>query len=113
MARTRRLSDQAVAVVRALGAAPAEWRYGYDLCREVGLKAGSMYPILIRLADRGLLETTWESDVTPGRPPRHLYRLSGPGRALATDLATEAEPTVARPAAASPGPRLRLSGEGT
>ncbi len=59
-----------------------------------------MYPILMRLADRGLLETTWEPDPPPGRPPRHLYRLAAPGldRAaqLAEDAATSA-PVVARP----------------
>ena len=45
------------------------------------------YPILMRLADRGLLETSWDSDTPAGRPPRHLYRLAGEGRTLATDLA--------------------------
>lgn len=49
--------------------------------------AGSMYPILIRLADRELLETIWESEVPTGRPPRHLYRLTGHGLELAADLA--------------------------
>jgi PadR family transcriptional regulator PadR len=39
------------------GADPAVWRYGYDLCQQLGLKAGSMYPILMRLADRELLTT--------------------------------------------------------
>jgi len=46
-----------------------------------------MYPILIRLADRGLLETNWESDVPVGRPPRHLYRLTDSGLELASELA--------------------------
>lgn len=85
--RSRRPSAQTVAVLVALAAQPATWRYGYELCQELGIKAGSMYPILMRLADRGLLETSWESEPTPGRPPRHLYRLTGPGRALATELA--------------------------
>jgi PadR family transcriptional regulator PadR len=44
----------------------------------------------VRLADRGLLETTWDTDVPAGRPPRHLYRLTGSGRALATELAATA-----------------------
>ena len=44
----------------------------------------------MRLADRGLLETTWDTDVPAGRPPRHLYRLTGSGRALATELAANA-----------------------
>jgi len=46
-----------------------------------------MYPILMRLADRGLLETTWESEPPGGRPARHLYRLSGTGRTFAAELA--------------------------
>jgi PadR family transcriptional regulator, regulatory protein PadR len=51
--RTRWLSAQATAVVHALAEEPAAWRYGYDLCQELGIKPGSMYPILVRLADRG------------------------------------------------------------
>jgi DNA-binding PadR family transcriptional regulator len=77
-------------VVLALAEEPTAWRYGYRLCRQLGLKPGSLYPILVRLADRGLLETTWHADVPAGRPPRHLYRLTGSGRALATELAATA-----------------------
>ena len=91
MARTRRPSAQTAAVVLALAQEPAAWHYGYQLCQDLGLKAGSVYPILMRLADRGLLETAWERDAPAGRPPRHLYRLTGPGRVLAGELATKAE----------------------
>jgi DNA-binding PadR family transcriptional regulator len=66
-------------VLTALAADPSAWRYGYELGQQVGLKAGSLYPILIRLCDRGLLEASWETDPPPGRPPRHLYRLTGDG----------------------------------
>jgi PadR family transcriptional regulator, regulatory protein PadR len=93
MSRTRRPSPQTAAVVLALAQEPAAWRYGYQLCQDLGLKAGSMYPILMRLADRGLLETAWERDAPEGRPPRHLYRLTGPGRVLAGELAATAEAT--------------------
>jgi len=86
--RSRRPSAQTIAVVLALAEQPTTWRYGYELCRELDLKPGSLYPILVRLADRGLLETSWETDAPAGRPPRHLYRLTGSGRALATELAT-------------------------
>jgi PadR family transcriptional regulator PadR len=84
-------------VLQALAGQPAEWRYGYELGQQVGLKAGSLYPILIRLADRGLLEARWEeySGERAGRPPRHLYRLTGTGLELASRLA----PTHARAAA--------------
>lgn len=87
MSRSRSPSTQTTAVILALVEDPAAWRYGYELCQQTGLKAGSMYPILMRLADRGLLETTWESDAPAGRPPRHLYRLTDAGLELAAELA--------------------------
>src|SRR5690242_12162787 len=79
MVRLRRPSAQTVLVLTALIDDPTAWRYGYELGRQVGLKAGSLYPILIRLRDRCLLEASWEDDPSPGRPPRHLYRLTGDG----------------------------------
>ncbi len=94
MTRTRRPSPQTVAVLRALAAEPSAWRYGYELGQEVGLKAGSLYPILIRLGDRGLLEATWETDPPVGRPARHLYRLTGAGVRLADELAASAIPAA-------------------
>ena len=86
MARTRRPSPQATAVLLALSEDPTAWRHGYQLCQQLGLKAGSMYPILMRLADQGWLERTWESDVPPGRPRRHLYRLTPAGVEAAAGL---------------------------
>jgi PadR family transcriptional regulator, regulatory protein PadR len=93
MSHRRRPSPQTVAVLGALAAEPTAWRYGYELGLEVGLKAGSLYPILMRLADQGLLESIWETDPPHGRPPRHLYRLSTSGLAVATDLAAAPGPT--------------------
>lgn len=86
MTRSRRPSAQTSLVVVALAEMPTTWRYGYDLCRQLGLQAGSLYPILMRLSDRGFLETAWEREAPAGRPPRHLYRLTAAGRALAVDL---------------------------
>ena len=94
MSRTRRPSPQTLAVVLALAEDPAEWRYGYELCRRLDIKTGSMYPILMRLSDRGLVETSWETAAPDGRPPRHLYRLTGEGVAWARELAA---PEPARP----------------
>src|SRR5690348_11326508 len=85
MQRNRPPSPQAVNVLRALAADPSRWRYGYDLATEVHLKSGSLYPILVRLADRGLLETSWEPGIG-SRPPRHLYRLTGDGREFVAAL---------------------------
>ncbi|MGD0376486.1 MAG: PadR family transcriptional regulator [Streptosporangiaceae bacterium] len=97
MQRNRPPSAQTINVLRALAADPARWRYGYDLATEVHLKSGSLYPILVRLADRGLLDTSWE----PGRgsrPPRHLYRLSPAGREFVAALtAARADRTTLNP----------------
>lgn len=79
MKRVRRPSPQTTAVLLALGEQASGWSHGYDLCRSLDLQAGTVYPILIRLAERGLVETAWEQDVPQGRPARHLYRLSPDG----------------------------------
>ena len=86
-----------MAVLGALAAEPTAWRYGYELGLEVGLKAGSLYPILMRLTDRGLLEASWETDPPVGRPPRHLYRLTTRGLQLATEPAPTPNPGQRRP----------------
>ena len=97
MARSRRPSPQTTAVLQALAEDPTAWRYGYQLCQQLGIKPGSMYPILVRLADRELLETGWDDEVPAGRPPRHLYRLTGSGRELAAELARTAGAPARRP----------------
>ena len=85
MIRARKPSAQTLAVLDALLAAAPAWRHGYDLIANAGLSSGTLYPLLIRLADRGLLETRWEAATHPGRPPRHLYRLTSAGIAYATE----------------------------
>ena len=103
MARARRPSSQTLALLRALAADPSAWRYGYELAAEVRLRSGSLYPILVRLSDRGLLEARWETEPATGRPPRHLYRLTGPGLEYAALHAS----TRARVPRAAGRPELR------
>ena len=76
-------SRQALQVLQVLEARPQIWRHGYDLMNETGLKSGTLYPLLMRLADDGLLESEWRSPVPPARAPRHAYRLTNAGRAFA------------------------------
>jgi PadR family transcriptional regulator, regulatory protein PadR len=73
-----RLSPQTIQVFDAFLEAPKQWRYGYDISRDTDLKSGTLYPILMRLADHKLLETSWEA-TEAGKPPRHMYRLTGEG----------------------------------
>ncbi|MEV4537648.1 PadR family transcriptional regulator [Asanoa sp. NPDC049518] len=99
MVRVRRPSPQTVAVLAALGEAGDGWSHGYDLCRVLGLKAGTVYPILIRLTERGHVETSWETDPPRGRPARHLYRLSTAGAEFARAVTA---PAPARDGATAP-----------
>ena len=83
MARRSGFSTQTLSVLASLEADPTAWRHGYLLATETRLRSGTLYSILIRLAERGLVEACWEDGQRAGRPPRHLYRLSSDGLALA------------------------------
>jgi PadR family transcriptional regulator PadR len=85
MTRSRKLSPQTLAVLAALANRPSDWLYGLELSRLTALKSGSLYPILIRLFDRTLLESRWLEPSEPGRPPRHAYRISAAGLKALTD----------------------------
>jgi DNA-binding PadR family transcriptional regulator len=106
MQRRRGPSFQMVAVLFALDERADEDRHGYELCRALDLKAGTVYPLLIRLADRGLVDTEWEQDPPQGRPARHLYRLSATGRELVAELRRGAAPAHDVRRASSPRPVL-------
>jgi DNA-binding PadR family transcriptional regulator len=72
-----------LALLAALSGRPLEWRHGYDLMKETGLFSGTLYPLLMRMSDQGLVEAEWREPAQPGRPPRHAYRLTTAGLALA------------------------------
>jgi PadR family transcriptional regulator, regulatory protein PadR len=89
----REFSPQTLSVLAALLQEPSQWRHGYALATTTGLKSGTLYPILIRLADRGLVEASWQEEPQPGRPRRHLYRLTADGLASATGALASAART--------------------
>jgi PadR family transcriptional regulator PadR len=88
--RSRKHSQQTRAVLAELASERSRDRYGYELAQATGLASGTLYPILMRLEERGFLEARWE--LSDGRP-RHVYRLTGAG--LEAALA-EAETETAR-----------------
>ena len=53
--------------------------------KETGLRSGTLYPLLMRLSEQGLLELRWQEPERPGLPPRHVYRLTAAGLALAQE----------------------------
>jgi PadR family transcriptional regulator PadR len=85
MVRNRALSAHARAVIAALADSGGGWRHGYDLVRATGLKSGTVYPLLIRLAAQGHLDAEWQQPAAAGRPPRHAYRLTASGMRLARE----------------------------
>lgn len=99
MARARRPSSQTAALLATLLDQPQAWRYGYDLSIATHLKSGTLYPLLMRLSDRGLLQSKWESAAAPGRPPRHMYRLTSLGTAYATEHLAGSDPQLQRESA--------------
>ncbi|MEA3031294.1 MAG: PadR family transcriptional regulator, regulatory protein PadR [Sphingomonadales bacterium] len=88
------------ALLAALLAGSEDWRHGYDLSKETQLKSGTLYPLLMRFAERGWVEARWTGAAAPGRPPRHIYRLTAEGRRVAAEAApaTADRPLRLRPA---------------
>ena len=90
MAGQPRVSRQTAEVLGALVMQYPEWTYGYGLSKVTGLKSGTLYPILMRLAAQGYLEREWALSTQAGRPPRQLYRLTQSGSELARGRLSEA-----------------------
>ena len=62
--------------------------YGYDLAKRMGEKGfpveeGTLYPLMRRLEERGLLQSNWN---TEGPRPRKYYRTTEDGRRTLAEL---------------------------
>jgi len=82
MPRIPNTSPQTLRLLDALLQSRGSWRHGYDLAVETELKSGTLYPLLMRLADQGFLESRWETE-NDNRRPRHVYRLTAVGATYA------------------------------
>jgi DNA-binding PadR family transcriptional regulator len=92
MTRNRRPSKQMILLLQALSIRAQQWCHGYDLMKETGLQSGTLYPLLMRMTDQGLVEAEWREPAQLGRPARHAYRLTATGIALAQEATIH--PTV-------------------
>jgi PadR family transcriptional regulator PadR len=68
-----------------------EPRYGYALVQDLGavgldVEPGTLYPLLRRLNEQGLLDSSWNVD---GTRPRKYYSLSVDGRRVLTALSAQ------------------------
>lgn len=76
-------SPQTRQVLAKLLENPSEWIHGYDILAQLELASGTLYPILMRLHDRGILEFRWQDSPLDGRPRRRQYRLTRDGVTMA------------------------------
>jgi len=73
-------------------------RYGFDIMDATGLPSGTVYPILRRLEEAGMLRSRWEEERAARReqrPRRRYYQVTGAG-ATATSEAIRRFPGLAR-----------------
>ena len=63
MKSRREFSPRTLSVLAALFQEPSRWQHRYALASQTGLRSGTLYPILIRLADRGLVEACWQGEL--------------------------------------------------
>ncbi len=79
--------------------APTAQYSGAELARLTRLPSGTLYPILIRFEQEGILQSYWE-EIDPkeaGRPRRRLYQVTSRGGQRAREIFGELmpNPTVA------------------
>lgn len=54
-------------------------RHGFDIIDATGLRSGTVYPLLRRLEEAGLVKSSWEPVAvarSSNRPPRKYYQLT-------------------------------------
>jgi PadR family transcriptional regulator PadR len=73
-----------------LDAGEAIW--GLNISAKTGRPTGTVYPLLVRLEQVGLVTSDWESANDRPGPRRRLYTLTDTGQPWARELCTEATP---------------------
>jgi PadR family transcriptional regulator, regulatory protein PadR len=94
MARKPNTSAQTRQLLSVMLRQPRTWQYGYEISKQTGLKSGTLYPLLMRLSDQGLLDSQWQDPERPGKPSRHAYKLTSSGLELAREMAVETRSTI-------------------
>jgi PadR family transcriptional regulator, regulatory protein PadR len=90
-----RLTSTLERVLRVLVADTAARHYGYDLMKAARLQSGTLYPMLARLEQEGMVCSQWETQPPDGRPPRKYYQLTGEGiRVARLELARATQSTA-------------------
>lgn len=77
-------------VLQAFLDAPTDETYGFELAEVTGLASGTIYPILRRLEEDGLIADRWEEVEAGGqRRRRRYYHLTAEGRRVARTVTAD------------------------
>jgi PadR family transcriptional regulator PadR len=82
MSKPPRMTLQTQLVLRSLLEDLTKPRYGTELCEMTGLPSGTVYPIVARMEQAGILESSWEdaeTHIREGRPRRRYYCIKPDG----------------------------------
>jgi DNA-binding PadR family transcriptional regulator len=91
-----RITLNLLKILRVLLEDPMTERYGLELGKAARLSGGSLYPLLMRLEQAGMVVSDWE-DADPsqaGRPRRRFYRLTTEGAEFARRVVQEAQEAI-------------------
>lgn len=98
--RNRRLSNETAGVLEIFRSDPGRTLFGLEVIRLAGIASGSLYPILHRLEERGLLKSSWEpleDAIAAKRRPRRMYSFNAAAAELAEELLDERRAPAKRP----------------
>ncbi|NKB87744.1 MAG: PadR family transcriptional regulator [Acidobacteria bacterium] len=73
------------ATAAVLQALDAGCRHGFEIIEAVGVRSGTVYPVLRRLEEERLVRSRWEpvhEARNAGRPPRRYYELTAAAEPL-------------------------------
>ena len=62
-------------------AAPDRPEWGLSICKKAGYGTGTVYPVLERLLDAGLITAFWEDPQPADRPRRRYFTMTDAGLA--------------------------------
>jgi PadR family transcriptional regulator PadR len=83
-------------ILRVMLENPTAEHYGLEVGKAAGLRGGSLYPVLMKLENAGLVVSAWE-EADPseaGRPRRRMYRLTSEGVEYARQALAEAQQSL-------------------
>lgn len=83
-----RISATGIKVLKAFMYRTGSSLHGYELMQEAEVASGTLYPLLMRFEESGLLTSKWEQPEpdASGRPRRRLYQLTALGQRTAQEL---------------------------